>query len=310
MRESSGHGEDCSRWEERLQRLAIGNLPRRLRSRMARHLLACSDCRDYLRRAKDLPRVMARAERVVVPTDLAEQIKTACLVATLMEPRPKPARVWVPASFAGATAAAAVLLAVFSYSYGPLRAPLTASGERPSLVAAMQPDRAAEPMVIEPAPQAVARRAAAAPRGLDVAGPRTILAAYHPTDAGRRPVPSVVQPVPAVVAVAPRPARVKMVRGVLVSGIGGPDPASIAAAARRHAETTGGSDDDGSDTDVNGEVATQVAAGVVAGAVIEKYLASTIASRGAAMAATDAAYEASFAADDMVSDDDDATSYE
>ena len=304
MKQRSGHGKACSCWEERLQRLVLGNLPRRLRSRVARHLLACSDCRDYLRRAQDIPRVLARAERVVAPSDLAEQIKTACLVASLMEPRPRPARVWIPASFAGATAAAAVLLAVFSYSYGPLR---TLSA-RPSVVAVTQPDRVAEPTIVEPAPEVVARHATVAPRVMDAAGPRILLAAYHPADTGRRTAPSIVQPAPAVVVAAPRPARLRMVRGVLVSGIGGPDPASIAATARRHAETYGGSSDDGSDGDVNGEVATQVAAGVVAGAVIEKYLATTIASRGAAMAATDAAYDASFAADDAVSDDDDASS--
>jgi hypothetical protein len=217
---------------------------------------------------------LSELDTIAAPSDLAEQIKTACLVATLMEPRPRPARMWVPASLASATA----------------------------LIAAVQPK------IVQVAPEVVVRPSTVVARGMDAAGPRMILAAYHPADASRRSVPSFVQPASAVVSVTPQPARMRMVRGVLVSGIGGPDPASIAAAARRHADATGSSGDDGSDGDVNGEVATQVAAGVVAGAVIEKYLATTIASRGAAMAATDAAYDASFAADDAASDDDDATS--
>jgi hypothetical protein len=314
MTRSSKQGRECGRWEERLQRLAIGDLPRRARGRVARHLLACGDCRDYLRRARRYSGVLAESGRVDVPQDLAEQIKTACLLSTLMQPAQRPAYGRFSVSFAGVTAAAVVLVAVLSYSYRPAQMALLSSAGPRAAATIAEPASAEAPIAVRPAAPVARPGAALEASAEDVNGPRIVLAStyrYGEASSRRAAAVVIVDKRAGVAAAAPRTSRTRFARGAIVSGLGGPNPASIAALARGRAASGDGAaaKDDGADGDVNGDVATQVAAGVVAGAVIEKYLASALASRGAQMAA-DAADDEAASTADAVWDDESATGWE
>ncbi|MCX7597839.1 MAG: hypothetical protein N2512_03080 [Armatimonadetes bacterium] len=282
---SKHRSEGCLRYEPLLQRLVLGILPKRKRSFVAAHLSKCKACREYLRQAKRLPAVLARIPAPVPSADLADQIKGACLVASLASPREVPILAWGRGAYAGAAAAALLLFTALSYL------PIAARTAHHQLSAVMY----REPVVVVPASWEVGTNPgrlvqpagrSVLPHSRAVVRPGIARAAAAPvqrrwyTPPGRPTAPP-LQVSGRILQTAPQrqetrrgdtPARAP--RGPVGSGLAAqetsPPPPSIA-------ETSV----DG----INGRVAHGVAAGVLAGALIEHYLADAIARRGTDLAA-------------------------
>lgn len=269
--------DGCLRFETMLQELVLDVLPRRKRSSLAAHLRECAACRDYLRQARRMPAVLASVPAPEPPSDLAEQIRGACLVALLTSQRQAPSMVWARMSYAGAAAAALLMFVALSYL------PIAMRSAHHELAAIAFK----EPLIIVPAPSEKPDRVSpvarpGAPSPVVVVRPAVAPAPQRWYAASARPLarrpavalPHVRQAALPRPAASPREARTATMRGAVDTP---PSTRKAAAAPAASAETP----IDG----VNNRVAHSVAAGVLAGALIEHYLADAIARRGTDLAA-------------------------
>ncbi len=122
-----GAQNECVWAQERIHELLIGTLDVRARARLGRHMLACCSCRNYLRDMRRLPGLLASFGAPSVPPGLADYIKGVCFFSAGMDRAPRIGRrlVYMRVSYAGAVAAAVLLLVVLSARM------VTATTERP-----------------------------------------------------------------------------------------------------------------------------------------------------------------------------------
>lgn len=277
--------DGCVQYETLLQELVLDILPRRKRSFVAAHLRECGACREYLRQARRMPALLASLPTPEPPADLVEQIKGACLVASLVSRHQVPGALWARMSYASAAAAALLVFTALSYL------PIAARTAHHELAATMlrepavtipgfgnepvSPGRLARPAAgpSQPRPVVFLRSAVSRPVALP-AQRRWYASAPRPVEQSGHMTATVLR------ATSPRSATSRKETGTVAAR-----GRTVTSPSTPNATATVPPSTDTSIDGVNNRVAHGVAAGVLAGALIEHYLADAIARRGTDLAA-------------------------
>lgn len=312
--------QECEWVQQRIHELLISGLRGRRRGKVARHLLGCRSCRQYLRRMRRLPGLLASVAPMPPPPGLADYIKGACLLSAGMDYRPAASRAIGHGWAAAVTAAAAIV--VLAVGLRAVLAPQATVHMRPVVMAVAPAEPQAPPRPFEDretveavheAPALPAVRGSASRPSLAASGPPRPHARVRQQVAGqRRGRARVVHrgrsssaearagegSLHAMEAVRP---RVPSVRLASLSPWAYVQPRARAGegtegdgtevAEEEGVESSGKTEGGGGEDDraveggpVNEAVAANVAAGLIASALLERYVADAVAEQGAHLA--------------------------